>query len=167
MHSSSPAPQCACPWISLQGQVYPTGLWLPPQSWDCATCPCSTCLLPAASRSLLWLSTPVPRYLGRTLSSQAGWFPSHFSLSSRKTILLLLLIGLQHEFKQMRQLWSQLASPLIPLNLNSPFQTHKREAPGYREGLGRERGGWNPPTEAVWTCERESTGEGAAEEWKQ
>ena len=125
LHSSSAGPQCPCFWLSLQSQM-------------CAACPCATRPLPASPGSLLWLSTPVPRHLQHSLSLQAGSFCSHFSPSSRKTIQPLLLRGLQHEFKQMRQLWSHLASPLVSFNLDSPCQTYRRKAPGCREGLGGE-----------------------------
>lgn len=93
---------------------------------------------PCSSWILLWLSAAKSHCLRHPLPLQAGSFPSHSSLTSRKTIRLLLLRGLQHEFKQMRQLWSHLASPLVSLNLNSPFQTHRRKPRGCREGLGEE-----------------------------
>lgn len=150
LHNCPPGPQCPCFWLSLQSQVS-------------ATCLYATHLLPAALGSLLWFSAAAPHCLHHPLPLQAGSFPFHSSPSSRKTIQLILLRGLQYEFKQ---LWSHPASPLISLNLNSPFQTRRRKAPGCGEGLGRGggRGGWNPSTEAVWMWERESMGKGGTEE---
>lgn len=89
-------------------------------------------------------SLPLHPAASATLPLKTGSFSSHSSPSSRKTMWQLLLRGLQHEFKQRRQLWSHLATPFISPDLNSPFQTCRRKAPGSTCSLGGV--GWLKPS---------------------
>lgn len=93
--------------------------------------PCGS-WIPAVALHSSTLTSPSPSPSPNRLSS----FP--FLLELQENPQPLLLRGLQHEFEQIRHVWSCLASQVISLNLHLPFQACKRRASVCRKGIQKE-----------------------------